>query len=235
MVCKMEKRLIVYGDIHGCLDEFKLLRKKIKPTKNDIEVIVGDFLNKGLYSTEVIKYIQKNHIFSVMGNNEARLLKYRKKGKQEYSRNFDKIMKKLTEKDFEFLEKLPYFLKFKNITIVHGGIPVGLKLDHKLTKEQKREITLLRYYDKDMNSLSWKEKDKIYKYWSELYDGSDGFVVYGHQPFKKPREDRFAVGIDTGCVYGGSLTAVIFKLKKDGYDTKNYTFVSVKAKKKYFT
>jgi len=114
------------------------------------------------------------------------------------------------------------------------GIPFDVKLNKKLTKEQKKELTMLRYYDKNLKSLSWKEKDKLYKYWAELYDGREGFVVYGHNPFKKPRIDKYAVGIDTGCVYGGKLTAIIFKKKKKVFDTKHYELVSVSAKRNYF-
>ena len=226
MVFEMaKKRVIVYGDIHGCLEEFKLLRKKIKPTKKDIEVVVGDFLNKGLYSLQTLRYIKKHSILSVVGNNEERVLKEFKKGKTS---NYH-------DKDIKFLKSLPYYLRIKNITIVHGGIPLKVKLNKKLTKEQKKEITMLRYYDKELNSLSWKEKDRLYKYWGELYDGRDGFVVYGHNPFKKPRKDKFAIGIDTGCVYGGELTAIVFKKKKKNYDTNSYELVSVKPKRVYFS
>jgi len=119
----MAKRLIVYGDIHGCLDEFKLLRKKIKPTKKDIEVVVGDFLNKGPYSLETLRYIKKHKILSIMGNNEERILRYLKKDKNEYIRAFDKVVDGLKKGDIKFIKSLPYFLKIKNITIVHGGIP----------------------------------------------------------------------------------------------------------------
>ena len=229
----MAKRLIVYGDIHGCLDEFKLLRKKINPTKKDIEVVVGDFLNKGPYSIETMKYIKKNKIISIMGNNEARVIRYIK-DKENGNKHLDKVVDGLKKGDIKFIKSLPYFLKIKNITIVHGGIPFDVKLNKKLTKEQKKELTMLRYYDKDLNSLSWREKDKLYKYWAELYDGREGFVVYGHNPFKKPRIDKYAVGIDTGCVYGGKLTAIIFKKKKKVFDTKHYELVSVSAKRNYF-
>ncbi len=230
----MSKRLIVYGDLHGCLTEFKELRKKINPKKDDIEVVVGDSIIKGPFSKEVVSYIRKNKILLILGNNEDKFLKCLKK-KDLCSDRFWKYAKKIKKKDIEFLKTLPYFLKIKNITIVHGGIPLGVSLDKKLTKEELKELTMLRYYDKDLNSLSWKDRDKMYKYWAELYDGREGFVVYGHQPFSKPRIDKYAVGIDTGCVYGGRLSAVVFKLKDKKYDTKDFKIISVKARKNYFS
>ncbi len=64
-------------------------------------------------------------------------------------------------------------------------------------------------------------------YWSEVYDGHEGFIVYGHQPFLKP-----SIGVDTGCVYGNRLSAVIFD-KKDKVKISTFRFESVMAKKVY--
>jgi len=227
-------RLIVYGDLHGCLEEFKALRKKIGIKKKDIEVIVGDSIIKGPFTRKTIKYVRKNGINLILGNNEDKLLRCFEK-EDKCSDRFWSFAKELKKKDIEFLKTLPYFMKFKNITIVHGGIPITLKtLDKKLSDKEKKELTLLRYYDKNLKSLNWLERDKRYKYWAELYDGREGFVVYGHQPFKEPKIDKYAIGIDTGCVYGGKLSAVIFKKKGDKFDTKHYKIISVKARKKYF-
>jgi hypothetical protein len=60
--------------------------------------------------------------------------------------------------------------------------------------------------------------------WSERWKG-DRFVVYGHTPLREPKFDSRALGLDTGCVYGGKLTAAIF----DG----EWSTESVKAKRKY--
>ena len=57
--------LIIYGDIHGCYDEFTSLRKKINPSKDDTEVCVGDIVTKGKNSIKLFKYIQKYDIKSV--------------------------------------------------------------------------------------------------------------------------------------------------------------------------
>jgi len=188
------KSIIVYGDIHGCLDEFKKLRKKIDPKADDIEISVGDFLNKGPYSLETLHYILDHDILAVAGNNEAKIIKlykrYRKEG-EKYLKTIrehekDTILK-ITKNELKYLESLPYFLKFSNLTIVHGGIM------------------------------------------------PDTFIVYGHHPFDEPKIDEYAIGIDTGCVYGGKLTAVKFKVSKNGkVDIKNYKLISVKAKKDYW-
>jgi len=235
------KRVIVYGDIHGCLDELKALREKLDIQKNDIEISVGDILNKGPFlGHEIIRYIQEHHISVVMGNNEAKAikhyLKYRKEGAAflETLRPFESATAlSLQEEDYFFLKALPYFMRVKNLTILHGGILPGMRLD-KLDTAQKKEITLIRYLDKKMQPVSWSDKQNQYCFWSEVYDGSEGFIVAGHHPFPEPKIEKYAIDIDTGCVYGGKLTAAVFKMDKNGVDTKGVTLISQKAKRNYW-
>jgi diadenosine tetraphosphatase ApaH/serine/threonine PP2A family protein phosphatase len=72
--------------------------------------------------------------------------------------------------------------------------------------------------------------DKIGSYfWAEKYDGKFGKVVFGHESFVQNNIKEFpnAVGIDTGCVYGGWLTAMIID------ENKNVSYISQKALAKY--
>ena len=236
------KSIVVYGDIHGCLDEFKALRDKVNLQADDIEVLVGDFLNKGPFSIETLQYIKKHDILSVIGNNEAKIIKlykrYLKEGKkylEDIKAHEKDTILKITKKEIQYLESLPYFLKFSNLTIVHGGIMENTILDEELDSKTKKQITLLRYLNKNLEPIPWDDFDGRYKFWSELYDGREGFIVFGHHPFDEPKIDEFAIGIDTGCVYGGKLTAAKFKVKDSGeVDTKNYKLISVDAKRDYW-
>ncbi len=236
------KSIVVYGDVHGCLDEFKMLRKKANLKVGDVEVLVGDILNKGPFSIETLHYIKKHNILSVMGNNEARIIKlynrYLKEGKkylQEIKPHEKETILQITKKEIIKLEKLPYFLKFSNLTILHGGIKEDTNLNENLDNKIKKEITLLRYLDRNLQPIPWSNFDGRYKFWSELYDGREGFIVFGHHPFDEPKIDEFSLGIDTGCVYGGKLTAAKFSVSESGeVDTKNYKLISVLALKKYW-
>jgi bis(5'-nucleosyl)-tetraphosphatase (symmetrical) len=237
----MEKRVIIYGDIHGCLQEFEKLRKKLHLQKDDIEISVGDFLNKGPYSLNTLRYLNYHHIQSVMGNNEAKIIKlyhkYQKLGKDYLKtlRESDKrTLLELEEKDIKYLESLPYYIKIQNLTIVHGGIVNGMKLSDKMSEKEKKLLTQLRFFNAAHEPIPYEDFENRKVFWSQEYDGSEGFVIFGHHPFEKVKIDKHAIGIDTGCVYGGKLTAITFTYHDSHIDTSNYTLYQQKAKQKHF-
>lgn len=213
------KRLIVYGDIHGCYNKFISLRKKINPNKNDIEICVGDIITKGKDSIKTIDYIIDNNIKSVLGNHEDKLLRYlehqksTKKNPIILDNDEQNIINNLTSKHIEYLKSLPIFLKYDDITILHGGIQNNINLDE-LSKRDKQKILRLRYLDKDENFLALNKEDENSIFWADIYDGKNGFIVYGHQWFKEVKENKYSIGIDTGCVYGNKLSAISFKDSK---------------------
>jgi len=207
----------VYGDIHGCYDEFIDLRKKIAPEKNDIEVCVGDIITKGKHSIKTLDYIMKNNIKSVLGNHEDEILRYIKNNKNTIVLDEDKksIIDKLTDKHVSFLKSLPLYLKFDDVTVVHGGVQNDMNLN-KLLKRDVEKVLRLRYVDEKGNYIVRGKEDEKSIFWADVYDGNQGLVVYGHRSFKVPKIDKNAIGIDTGCVYGNKLSAVVFE-----YDKKN--------------
>ena len=153
-------KLIIYGDIHGCYDEFISLRNQINPQRNDMEVCVGDIITKGKNSIKTLDFIIENNIKSVLGNHEDKLLRY---------------------------------------------------LNHQKTGEY------LTYGQENENST----------FWADIYDGKHGFIIYGHQWFSKIKKSNFALGIDTGCVYGKKLTAVYFT---DVKKINSYSFFDILSK-----
>ncbi|SFV75745.1 serine/threonine protein phosphatase [hydrothermal vent metagenome] len=213
-------RLIVYGDIHGCLKELQALRKKIDPLKRDIEVSVGDFITKGEDSIGVIDYMIENNIYAVLGNHEEKLLRYLKhfrldeKNMIKLNDDEKKILKQMRKKHLHYLEKLPVFLKFGDITIVHGGLENGMKL-HKLSSKMIQKILRLRYVDENGHFITKIGKAKKRRFWADVYDGSEGFVIHGHRWSKTVHIHEHAIGIDTGCVYGHKLTALVLSSKYD--------------------
>lgn len=220
-------KLIIYGDIHGSYDEFIALRKKINPQKDDIEVCVGDIITRGKDSIQTLRYIQEHNIKSVLGNHEDKIIRYleHEKSKNQNPIILDEdeqnIVKDLNSKDIDFLTNMPLFIKFNNITVLHGGLHNSYDLNN-LSKKDKSKILRMRYLDSDHNFITFgKEKDDSI-FWADVYDGSQGFIVYGHQWFKDVKINNHSLGIDTGCVYGNKLSAVVFN-----DNSKNYFIESV--------
>lgn len=219
--------LIIYGDIHGCYKSLKSLRKEINPKKDDIEVCVGDVITKGKNSIKVLDYLIKKNIKSVLGNHEDKLLRYLKhatsKKKNPIILNDDEqeIVSKLTKEHIEYLQNMPYFMKYKKITILHGGILNHFNLES-LSKREMQLVLRLRYLDKNCHFISYgKENDKSI-FWADIYDGNQGLIVHGHRWSKEVIISPHAIGIDTGCVYGNKLSAVVFKKFKKN-NLKNYS------------
>lgn len=221
-------KFIIYGDIHGCYDDFISLREKVNPQKNDIEVCVGDIITKGYASIKILRYIQENGIFSVLGNHEdkiIRYLKHRESSKKNpiiLDNDELQIVDNLTPKDIEFLYSLPLFLRFGDITVLHGGLQNSMVLEN-LSNREHQKLLRLRYLDQDGHFVAYGEETEDSIFWADIYDGNQGFVVYGHQRFDEPKINKYAIGIDTGCVYGNKLSAVVI----DSINPEKYEVFSV--------
>ena len=230
-------KLIIYGDIHGCYDEFLSLRNQINPQKNDIEVCVGDIITKGKNSIKTLDFIIKNNIKSVLGNHEDKIIRYlnhqksNKKNLIELDKDEQSIVDNLSEKHIDFLQNLPLYLQFEHITVLHGGIQNSMDLKN-LSKRDKQKILRMRYLDENGEYLTYGQEDENSTFWADIYDGSQGFIIYGHQWFNEPKKSNFALGIDTGCVYGNKLTAVSFPLPIESF-SKEINQFSIFSEKQY--
>ncbi len=218
---------VIYGDIHGCLEEWEELRSLIP--KNSFEICVGDILDKGPYPVEALRYAQKNRIFSIMGNHEYKHLRKWWGRKVILDDNQQKIYPKLKQEDFEYIESMPFFLKLNHLTVIHAGISNRLYLNN-----PKLNLLTLLLFMRDVD-----EKDKFLplnhnnpnaRFWADVYNGHEGFIVYGHSPFKEPNIKKNSAGIDTGCVYGNKLTALVIPNTLKPW---NFEIIQVNARQKY--
>lgn len=233
------RRIIIYGDIEGCLKEFISLRKKIKPQHYDREIVVGDILDKGPYSNLLLKYIIKNNIESVMGNHEYKYVRYhnfnlnkQQKDKNPINLTSEQlaIYNNLSKKDIFFISNLPFYIKINNLTILHAGIINNIKLES-ATKKELEKILWIRKLDENQKLISLIDESLNYKFWSEYYDGNQGFIIYGHSVLNEVKYDKNSIGIDTSCVYGNKLTACIIHNTENPMD--RIEIIQVNALKKY--
>jgi len=93
-----------------------------------------------------------------------------------------------------------------------------------------RRFLRVRRIDEKGNMVSLREQQPQHPHWSKLYKGQAGFAFFGHDnPQIDPTQpiiEEYAIGVDTGCVFNGYLTAAVLSDQLD--------FVRVKAHKKYF-
>ena len=210
----MKKRLIAIGDIHGEIEKLNSLFEKLNLTKSDTLVFLGDYIDRGKHSKEVIERLIKlseavNCVF-LKGNHEQMLLRgleskresdinyWLMNGGRETFENYGGYEKngliEIYRIHFDFFKSLkPFYLTDKYL-FVHAGIR-----PEKPLKEQD-ESDLLWIRDEFINKKH-KLKQKI---------------IFGHTAFYEPYIENDKIGIDTGCgkEEGKCLTAFICEEEK---------------------
>jgi len=221
-------QVILVGDVHGCLVELKSLLHKVgyNPGRDTV-ILLGDLLGKGPFGAETVAFARKNGMSALRGNHEDRLLRYR--SHQERVKNVPgyfnpmkpltgdvlETYSKLSSDDWRYLSSLPLFIEWEDTILVHGGLK-GL---NPANKQASRDL------------LNLGGEDNEETHWAYSYAGSK-HVVYGHSPTLEnkprivPRGEVITFGLDTGCVHGGRLTAMVIT-------SGEVTFESVTAKQCY--
>jgi predicted phosphodiesterase len=214
-------RTIAIGDVHGCADEFEELLDALNICQDDRIIQVGDLINRGPDSHRVLELARIYQVEAILGNHEHRLLVARQENRPEILKDYDKeTINQLTKEDWEYLEELPD-LKYDGMidtVFVHGGF-----LPNRPWQTQPIEVTT-RIQVIDKNGKAAKRSDAPDAApWADSWGGKP-FVIYGHTPRPNVLERSGSIGIDTGCVYGGHLTAYIID---------DQSIVQVRARKAY--
>lgn len=244
-------RIIAMTDIHGCLTEFKILLEKIQPTNKDKLIVMGDLVDRGPDSNGVCELISDSNLNfeCLIGNHDHRYIRYLKyeeqiknglinKNPMNLNNSYKEIYDSLSEKSKSFLlKKMKPFIQEtingKQWIFVHAGIPNGFKPDKPIDDKTLNAIIHYRYLDKDTGRFISLSKDKSQPensiFWTENYYGEFN-VIYGHNVFESIKFDinergSYCIGIDTGCVFGGALTA---------FEPATHKSWAVKAEKKYW-
>jgi serine/threonine protein phosphatase 1 len=202
-------KIFAIGDIHGCYSQLRRLIKNLDINQQyDTLVFIGDYIDRGDSSKEVVDYIIKlksefQNVVCLLGNHEQMFLRYLE-GRDEEMYLYNGGTATLSsygipltaslqarketipaEHLIFFRSLLPYY-ETKDYIFVHAGLAPGLA-----PSEQA------------VHDLIWIRQEFIY---SDYDFGKP--VIFGHTPFGSPfiRPDK--IGIDTGVVSGGRLTCV---------------------------
>ena len=209
-------RTIFIGDIHGCYDELTELLVKLRLDLDDRVVAVGDLTVKGPKSLEVLDlFANDSRCSSVLGNHDLALVRHWGDKNSPLNKAQARAFNELQTQDdryFLYLASLPFLINLGSHVVVHAGLRPGIPLEG----QSLEDLVELRTLGEDRTARDGTP-------WYEAYEGP-ATVLFGHWPSPKPRLARHAIGLDTGCVYGGKLTA---------YVLESGEFVSVPAAENY--
>jgi hypothetical protein len=199
-------RTLFIGDVHSCADELSELLDRAAVTSADRLVFTGDLLSRGPKPHEVLELYRTFGGRAAVGNHEQRLLDARRarangeKG-PKLSASHQSLVSELSADDWALLEALPLFVDVPEhgIVVAHAGIDPSLPL----SEQDPWVVTHVRSIDTE-----GKLSEKWGTPWAARYTGPL-HIVFGHNAQKSPQLHPFATGLDTGCVYGGRLTAMI--------------------------
>jgi diadenosine tetraphosphatase ApaH/serine/threonine PP2A family protein phosphatase len=140
-------RIIVVGDVHGCFEELKEVLKKCNHNSSEDKVVlVGDLVNKGPCSAEVVQYARKEGFYCIRGNHDHDALVYALgihpcSSEASLPEKYHYI-RQLTEEDIEWFKNLPYTITipYRGIGFVHAGLIPKIPLE----KQQYNDMILMR-------------------------------------------------------------------------------------------
>ena len=203
------KRTFAIADIHGCLEKLEDLITKISPGQDDHIIFLGDYIDRSANPKKVIDFlIELSANVSctfLRGNHENMFLEFLEYGTNKTIffangglRTIDsyvqphpfsthvQVARALPEAHRDFYAGLKWYHEDQGYIYVHAGVKPGVAM-----------------HLQDRRDLIWIRDEFIFS-----TTGLEEKVIFGHTPFARPLLKPDKIGIDTGAVYGGCLTAV---------------------------
>lgn len=200
------ERILIIGDVHGCLSALQRLVKKVRyDSPRDRLIFLGDYVDRGRDPRGVIEYLidlsaGSHNVECLLGNHEAGFLDYlfgrdaggflaNGGGSTLLSYRIDEGVdwrERIPPEHLQFLERLKPYVEMEEHYIVHAGMRPGVPI-----------------HNQTLEDLVWIRDTFIYS----DYDFGKR-VVFGHTPFSHPLVMPNKIGLDTGAVYGNRLTCL---------------------------
>ena len=219
----------IIGDVHGCYDELTLLLKKLG-YEEDAEagmlhpagrkaVFLGDLCDRGPKNVEVLRLVMQmvrtGRALAVPGNHDVKLCRYLAGKNVQITHGLDQTIEALEKEDPAFRAEVRafldglishYVLDDGNLVVCHAGL-----------KEAYIGRGSMRVRDFCLYGETTGETDEyglpVRLNWAADYRGR-ALVVYGHIPQREAQSMNGTWCIDTGCVFGGKLTAFRYPEKE---------------------
>jgi protein phosphatase len=233
----------IVGDVHGCLEELLELmaalgyqveregaRFTVVPPDGRKLVFVGDLVDRGPGTPEVLRLVMgmvgAEQAICVPGNHDIKLMKALKGRDVQQTHGLAESLAQLSKEPEEFRKEV---IKFLDELVSHYVFDDGLLVvAHAGMKESMQGRGSGKVRDFALYGETTGETDDFglpVRYnWSADYRGK-ALVVYGHTPVAEPLWLNNTINIDTGCVFGGRLTALRYPERE---------IVTVPAKATYY-
>ncbi len=200
------KKIFAIGDIHGCFEKLRhLLEKPDIDFANDTLIFMGDYVDRGPDSFEVVTYLLElkarcpNTVF-LKGNHEEMLLNYLagtdeltylanggRHTLESYLKHSPRHEREtIPANHLEFFKNLLHYYETEDYIFVHAGLRNRVPLE----KQSPDDLLWIRS-----------------KFIKSKYDFGKR-VIFGHTPFQAPLVQSNKIGIDTGAVYQNKLTCL---------------------------
>lgn len=203
----MKKDIFVVGDIHGHATELKILINKLPLDQNSLLIFLGDYIDRGPASKEVINTIlalkEKFEVITLMGNHEKMFLDFYYDVKSEEAASFyfnggnttlqsyaiNEREYEIPQEHLDFFNNLLMFYETPEYFFVHAGVPDIPLEDIDLVRDQ---LVLLWVRESFFNSnYQWGKT-----------------IIHGHTVVENVEISPTRINLDTGLVYDGKLSAM---------------------------
>jgi protein phosphatase len=221
----------IIGDVHGCAEELDALlgklgyvietfndpdmgnRYRVAPPPGRKVIFVGDLVDRGPQVGNTLRLamdmVETGSAFCVLGNHEAKVEKWLRSGEVKVTHGLDKTIADLEAGGDRFKQRVKafigklvshYILDAGRLAVAHAGIKEAM---------QGRASGAIRSFC--IYGETTGETDEyglpVRHDWASEYRGSTR-VIYGHTPIVDTEWLNNTLCIDTGCVFGGKLTAL---------------------------
>ena len=233
----------IIGDVHGCYDELSALLgqlgyqvdggpagPRVTPPEGRRAVFVGDLVDRGPKIPDVLhlvmNMVQEGTAFCVPGNHDMKLMRKLRGRDVQLTHGLADSLDQLDKQPPEFKQLV---VKFLDDLVSHYVFDDGkLVVAHAGMKEDMQGRGSGKVRDFALYGETTGETDEyglpVRYNWAAEYRGK-AMVVYGHTPVAEPEWLNRTINIDTGCVFGGKLTALRYPERE---------LVSVKAERTYY-
>src|SRR4051794_18992379 len=235
----------VIGDVHGCRAELEQLLGELGYDLRRDEhgrpvdaahpagrraIFVGDLVDRGPDSPGVLRLVMgmvaAGHALCVPGNHENKLVRALRGRNVQITHGLERTLAQLEAEDDDFRRKVEEFCYgLVSHYVLDGG---ALVVAHAGLKESLQGRSSGRVRDFALYGETTGETDEFglpVRYpWANDYRGR-AMVLYGHTPVPTPEWVNNTLCLDTGCVFGGRLTALRYPERE---------LVSVAARETYY-